>query len=83
MTKLTMWDDLPTSDSKEITAQLLSNPNSVIFDLGDVVGHLKENMPPTEFEKMWDGVEMLLVVLTEQFGHNKCEVKMIVSEVTK
>lgn len=83
MTKLTMWNDLPQSTHEEITHQILSSNNTKIIDLGDVIGHLKSNMPADDFLKMWDGVEILFAVLTESFNTKQCEVKMIISEAKK
>lgn len=79
MTKLTLWDDLPTTTDSEITKQILSSNMTKIVDLGDVIGFLKSNMPEDDFETLWTGVEQLLSVLTESFDGNRCKVKMIIS----
>ena len=83
MTRLTLWDDLPQSTNQHITEQIITCDNTYIYDLGDVVAYLKENMPQQEFDTMWAGIEMLMAVITEKYNTTSIEAKMVVSQVKK
>ena len=81
MTKLRMFDDLPRATEADISKQILDSLQTEIYDLGEVIQGLNGHIPNEDFKKIWQGVEILLSVLTERFDQQReCEVKLIVSE---
>lgn len=82
MTKLTLWNDIPRDSGKNINQQILKyGETTQIYDLGDLTGFFKDEMTPDQFEIYWQGIEVLLSVLTEQYDSTKVEVKLVVSVV--